>query len=391
MRWWLQTDTKLFSVDNAVAKGLDYSALPPDVWMVHWTDGRGEIEHQAADGSNLNGLRETFIDVIPYCSYFQQFMRMLPGLTLPQAQKVQKELVVEVFDSKRQAPFHYPVAAGDYWWDATDETLTSSTAAGLQTATATLNALIDKVNELVSAINANVVAGVNARVVAPGNSVIVQANSAYAVIVNGTNTSLAGIVSGINGILSSLAAEINGDFAGIASEIGSNIVGTGNSTIAHINNTMLGVAIGPGDPTNTINNKLRDYNPGGAERVIPGLTADIAHNGFSFYGVSTYSVSTYSITGIPGITGTTSITAAFTDLNPIPWTSIGHVPVAIAEWIPIGATAPVPVTPDEQAAILSGIAARANDLNVKKNAKIAAITALTDIDDVIDYDVTVGW
>ena len=301
MRWWLQTDTKLFSVDNAVAKGLDYSALPPDVWMVHWTDGRGEIEHQAADGSNLNGLRETFIDVIPYCSYFQQFMRMLPGLTLPQAQKVQKELVVEVFDSKRQAPFHYPVAAGDYWWDATDETLTSSTAAGLQTATATLNALIDKVNELVSAINANVVAGVNARVVAPGNSVIVQANSAYAVIVNGTNTSLAGIVSGINGILSSLAAEINGGFAGIASEIGSNIVGTGNSTIAHINNTMLGVAIGPGDPTNTINNKLRDYNPGGAERVIPGLTADIAHNGFSFYGVSTYSVSTYSITGIPGI------------------------------------------------------------------------------------------
>ena len=89
-----------------------------------------------------------------------------------------------------------------------------------------------------------------------------------------------GIVSGINGILSSLAAEINGDFAGIASEIGSNIVGTGNSTIAHINNTVLGVAIGPGDPTNTINNKLRDYNPGGAERVIPGLTADIAHNGF---------------------------------------------------------------------------------------------------------------
>ena len=180
-------------------------------------------------------------------------------------------------------------------------------------------------------------------------------------------------------------------FAGIASEIGSNIVGTGNSTIAHINNTMLGVAIGPGDPTNTINNKLRDYNPGGAERVIPGLTADIAHNGFSFYGVSTYGVSTYSITGIPGISGTTTITAAFTDLNPIPWTSIGHVPVAIAEWIPIGATAPVPVTPDEQAAILSGIAARANDLNVKKNAKIAAITALTDIDDVIDYDVTAGW
>ena len=108
MRWWLQTDTKLFSVDNAVAKGLDYSALPPDVWMVHWTDGRGEIEHQAADGSNLNGLRETFIDVIPYCSYFQQFMRMLPGLTLPQAQKVQKELVVEVFELEASSAVPLP-------------------------------------------------------------------------------------------------------------------------------------------------------------------------------------------------------------------------------------------------------------------------------------------
>ena len=99
---------QIFSVDNAVAKGLDYSALPPDVWMVHWTDGRGEIEHQAADGSNLNGLRETFIDVIPYCSYFQQFMRMLPGLTLPQAQKVQKELVVEVFDFEASSAVPLP-------------------------------------------------------------------------------------------------------------------------------------------------------------------------------------------------------------------------------------------------------------------------------------------
>ena len=191
MRWWLNTDPpQIFSVDNSAVRGMDFSALDPDVWMVQWTDGRGEIERQDANGNNLNGLRETFIDVIPYCPLFQQFLTLLKakGLLLPQAKKVQIELVVEVFNSKRQAPFHYPVAAGDYWWDATDETLTSSTAAGLQTATATLNALIDKVNELVSAINANVVAGVNARVVAPGNSVIVQANSAYAVIVNGTNT-----------------------------------------------------------------------------------------------------------------------------------------------------------------------------------------------------------
>ena len=215
MRWWLNTDHGRFSVDNAVVNGMDFSDLDPDIWMVQWTEGKGEIERQVDADTNDNGLRETFIDVVPYAPYFQDFLDRLPLLTLPQAQKVQTDLIKQIFDSKRQAPFHYPIAAGDFWWDATDETLTSSTAAGLQNATATLNALIDKVNGLAAAVNANIVAGVNARVVAPGNSVIVQANAAYAVIVNGANTSFSGIVSGINGILASLKAEIDGDLATI--------------------------------------------------------------------------------------------------------------------------------------------------------------------------------
>jgi hypothetical protein len=294
-------------------------------------------------------------------------------LLLPQAKKVQIELINEVYNSKRQAPYHYPVAAGDYYWDATDSTLNSSTAAGLQSAIATVNALVDKVNAMVAAINANVVVGVNTGIVNSGNSVINQANANFS-----------NVISGINGILSALAAEINGDFSGLAGEIASNIVGTGNSTIAHLNNTVLGTFTGglSGTPE-TVNNKLRNTTPG-SDTTIYGLTADIAPNGFSFYGVSTYGVSTYSLTY-------TAIVASFVAISAIPWTNQGHVPVATANWIPVGATAPVPVTPAEQAAILAGISARAADLNVKRNVKIGEVNALTDIDDVIDYDVTVGW
>ena len=385
MRWWINTDHDRMCVDNAVISGLDFSALASDIWMIQWTDGKGEIERQVDPDTNDNGLREKFIDILPYCGYFQDFLALCPRLTLVQAQAVQIDLIGEVYNSKRQEPYCYEVAAGDYCWDATDGTLFSSTAAGLQSAIGTLNSLIDKVNELASAINANVVDGVNARVVVPGNSTIVQANAAYAVIVDGVNNH---VVAGVNGLLLSLAAEINGGFAGIASEIASNIVGTGNSTITYINDTILGVAISPSSPVNTINNRLTDYGPGDPTPNLQGLVADIVHVPYTFAGVSTYGVSNYSITGI---TGTTSITAAMTNLNSIPWTTQGHVPVAVTEWIPVGGTEPVPVTPDEQAAILAGISARTADLNVTKNVKIAEVKALTVIQDVIDYDVTSDW
>jgi hypothetical protein len=132
MRWWLNTDHKAFSVDNAfVRDGMDFSSLPPDLWMVHWTDGKGEIEYQDPNGinpnglpgTNLNGLRETFFDVSPYAQFFQQFLTLLPGLTLDQAKKVQVDLIKQLFESKRQTPIEQSVTAGDYWWDADDSSI----------------------------------------------------------------------------------------------------------------------------------------------------------------------------------------------------------------------------------------------------------------------------
>ena len=77
--------------------------------------------------------------------------------------------------------------------------------------------------------------------------------------------------------------------------------------------------------------------------------------------------------------------------TPVPWTALPNVATSDVVWIPVGGTAPVTVTPAEQAAIMSGIAARTNDLNVKKNTKLGQVAALTTIDAVIDYDVTTGW
>ena len=92
-------------VDNAAVKGMDFSALlrQPDLWMVQWTEGKGEIERSRSmrtTSTNLNGLREQFIDVMPYAPFFQQFLTLMQaqGLLLPQAKKVQIDLIDEIFE-----------------------------------------------------------------------------------------------------------------------------------------------------------------------------------------------------------------------------------------------------------------------------------------------------
>jgi hypothetical protein len=106
MRWWLQTYPRgLFAVDNAAVGGMDFSALPDDLWMVQWTEGRGEIEYfDPVNKVNHSGLRESFDNITPYCQFFRQFMTRLPGLTLPQARKIQIELVEAIYDHRRELP-----------------------------------------------------------------------------------------------------------------------------------------------------------------------------------------------------------------------------------------------------------------------------------------------
>lgn len=340
MRWWLNTDHKAFAVDNSsVNGGMDFSALPPDIWMVQWTDGRGEIEHQTLDGENLNGLRENFVDVIPYAPYFKQFLSLLPGLTLDQAKKIQIELINTIFDSKRQMPFHYVVATGDFWWDASDTSMAAASLSGVQNATA-------KVDEIAAKLNA-LVADINSRINDANNNVV---------ITNGNSSVSTAFIGAVNGIVN---------------EINNQIVVQGSTLTYHVNETMLGLYQSAGGigGNNNLNNKLRTG-------FVTGLDTDIAHTTATFSYVDGIAPGTY---------------ASINYLNGISWDPIGGVVQANVQWIPIGATAPVDVATDEQQAILSGISERTNELNLIRNQKNAAVNALTTIASVIAYDVTTGW
>jgi hypothetical protein len=359
VRWWLNTDHGRFSVDNASVGGIDCSSLDPTIWMVQWQDGRGEIEHQVDKDTNDNGLRENFIDVIPYAPFFQQFLARCPRLTLTQAKKIDVDLIRQIFESKRQAPFHYPVAAGDFYWDATDETLMSSTVAAIQNATASLNQVIAALNSVVAHFNSNFVGIINQNA-GYSNTLVAQINSA---IVNAINSTM---VAQINAIVDAHNNTVNTDNS------------YGNSLVAYINGILGGFGV-----PETIS--------GGLQQRVDGVTSQSWANGISV-AIATCTIgwnNPYSASYVGGVTGVGPGT--FNNASAAPYTPIPAVSVANAQWIPIGATAPVTVTPAEQAAILNGITARTNDLNAKKNIKIGEVNALTTVDAVIAYDVTSGW
>jgi hypothetical protein len=357
VRWWLQTNPPyLMSVDNASTTGMDFSELlaaQPDIWMVQWTDGRGEIERLELDAdnnaSNLNGLREDFIDILPYCKFFQQFLTLLipKALTLPQAKKVQNELIGEVFNSKRQLPFHYPVAAGNYSWDATDATLFSSLVPAVQNTIASLNQLIAEVNRIVAAFNS-----VDQTVIQQGNNLAGAINGN---IVNGANNAF-------------------GQINNIFNEVTANCVNPGDALVAFINAYVIA----------TFNSDLlTGMIPAGEQSF------SAARPGIPQAGVISCSVDFVPISNNPY--ATTYVSNPSFGAGPVSWGNLPPVAVSNTVWIPVGSTVPVNVTPAEAAAIMQGIAARTNDLNIKKNTKVGQVNALTTIPAVIAYDVTAGW
>lgn len=337
MRWWLNTDHKQFSVDNSSVQGLDFSSLDPDIWMVQWTDGRGEIERQdVAVDANLNGLRENFIDVMPYAPLFQQFLRLTPDLSIDQAKKVQIELINTIFDSKRQMPFHYVVASGDYWWDASDGSMAAATIPSVTSTITSLNNVINQLNSLASEVNIRLT-DVNSLATEVQTDVVQNANLGFNVI----------------------------------DSITTHLTNAGNSDQVHSNSTILGA----------VNAKLLSgpltITEGTFYVALPGLTAAIPLASFDW--LAGGSTNPYRCGDIS------------TFIPSISWSNIPQVSVPTSSWVPIGLDHSVPVTPQESAAILSGISARTNQLNLARNSKNMAVNALTMINDVINYDVTTGW
>jgi len=341
------------SVDNDSVKGMDLTALPANVFMVEWRDGKGEIEYV-----DTNGMRSAFYDLIPYAPFFQQYMTRLPSLSLTQAKKVQTDLIYEIYDQKRQLPIYYPVAAGSYTWPVDDgsiavmgvkaiPTLISSLGAGEaseDSMVSKINALVDQINDRIDKINNYDNAAVdqtNTRVVAKGNTligeintdIVTQGNSAFATI-NGVfdqlesdfSTQAGGInnaLTAINNLFvdvetlvnSNVVTPANSAFATINNlfgDIATNIVTPGNAVITHLNNnvcsylnnTVVGAYESPSSSTNTLNNKLqtRDITvPSPATYVAaPGLNGNIPQTttvavAFATIGVNSYTASAIDI------------------------------------------------------------------------------------------------
>jgi hypothetical protein len=357
MRWWLQTDHGKFSVDNAVVSGLDFSSLDPAIWMVQWTDGKGEIEHQIDQNTNDNGLREGFIDIAPYVPFFQQFLSKCPYLKLTQAKKVDIDLIGQIFESKRQLPFHYPVASGDYWWDASDASMFSAMVPTLQSTTASLNNVITQLNRIVAGFN-----------------------NADSQIGTGTNNAIASLNASGNGLAANINATVV-DYSNYAFNVIDSLFtavdGNGNALVGYVNGTLVG----------TMNGSLKTGSFNVGEGVFNAAMPGIAQAG-----VTSSSV-VFSDTGQPYRPAyvPAGFGAAGLSWTAVSWTNIAPVAVTSTLWIPIGSTASVPVTPTEAAAIIQGIAARTNSLMLVKKSKVAEVNALTTVSAVISYDVLAGW
>jgi hypothetical protein len=361
LRFWMIRHIAAMGIDNTNVMGMDYAALPPGVAIVEWKAGVGEIEYD-----DRPRLRENFVDVTPYCPFLQQFMTRLTGITLDQAKRLQKNLIDVLYDSKRQMNFHYAVAAGDYWWEATDNAMTTMS-------NAVIPGLINAINKLGGETGAGTDSLVNQINTQWANQTN-QLNANYTTQASQTNSYCIDPINSNANSGNALVGHVNAD----ANTTNSYIAGSGNSLVSYIN----GILGGRGDGQNTINNKLFTTALGSSELVAaPGLDANIGGTNVGFSNVSGSGASfvTTSYVGTPSVS-TPSV--------------IGNTPSGLGvtiQWQPVGQSALVTLSHPEISGIMKGVSDRRNSLATVQVGKKIAVDALTTVAAVIAYDVTAGW
>jgi hypothetical protein len=369
LRFWMVRHVGAMSVDNTNVTGMDFTDLPANVSVVEWKSGVGEMEYD-----DRPRLRENFIDVTPFCPFFQQFMTLLPGITLGQAKKLQCDLIDVLFDSKRQMPYAYAIAAGNYTWDATDGSVAHMAAITIPSITGSVaggsGSLVDQINNQ----NASLVAQLNSQ----KGSLVSQINVTITSFNSNIESAGDALVSAIN---SSITNAVNAGFNEVNSEIAAQI----NALMTWMNTYWIGYA---GDTINTISNKLQavTYDSGSSYQASPGLAGNLPTiAGGQYVGNvdATAGGVSYECGDVAGI-GVGDITT-----NPI---AAGSGPgAAVIQFMPIEGTALVNLTVTEMGSIISGIETRRNNLMTTQRTKKNAVNALTALEDVIAYDVTTGW
>jgi hypothetical protein len=347
--WWIVPSQGLVTVDDAPLKGIDCSSVPANIYLIRWWGTRGEILYNHNDRLPV---REKFIDITPYVPLFNQWMNFAelppspsPPITLAQAKTVKIDMINALFDSKRQAPYHYPVASGDYWWDATDATMFSSLVPAVEN-------LVAKANEIAASLN---------QLAANLNSAIPGLNSADGTITNNVNNNAT--------IGNSLRDNVN-----------SFIVTPGRDLFNEFNTVVV-----PADSARALTTS-QGLQTG--TFLIGSINTALAAPGLSGY---LPTLPTFTAAADPSYI---SVTFGTFTLPGVPWTPIANVANVAStsmSWIPIGSTTPANVTPAEQQAIIEGITARTNQLNLIANQKTAQVNALTTVAAVVAYDVLAGW
>jgi hypothetical protein len=165
--FWMVVGQQSMGVDNASVNAMDFSSLPSNVAMIQWREGRGEIEYTTGPA-----LHTLFTDVTPYCALFQQFMTLLSGLTMAQAQQIQIELCYLLYNNKRQTPINYTVSSGNYNWSSSDPDV-----AGMSAAIIASNGplswsvqIIDQVNAMIGQLNETMMSAGNFQVGTDGET-----------------------------------------------------------------------------------------------------------------------------------------------------------------------------------------------------------------------------
>jgi hypothetical protein len=132
MRFTISPQSGLIQVGNLIVPAA-ITTLPPNVLNVTWDGDKGEIWY-----NDRASLTTEFTDPTPYQPYIDTWMATAAAgvseqsveggssiaLSLAQAQQVKSSLIESVFKAQRQLPIAYPVAAGPYSWDCSDEGVT---------------------------------------------------------------------------------------------------------------------------------------------------------------------------------------------------------------------------------------------------------------------------
>jgi hypothetical protein len=360
LRFNINRDRNYIFVDD-VGEDVDCSTLPSDVASVKWTGTDGYLRRYA---SNLN---EPLTDPSPYQSFLNAWTsaRLSADVppTLGEAKAIKIKLINDIFDIKRQAPFHYVIAAGDFMWDADDGAVAGMSIATIPSLLSILTGTSD--GTVVGKINA-LVDEINSKVVAPGNAFENQVN--------------VWIVDAANGNFSAGNSAF-GSINGVFGQVNSNIIGPANSFFDHYDHSVLGLIGDPSGGPNTLNNKLQAGTPPNTV-AQPGLNAQISPASITLSGIGTNPYTfPYTCTHVyyP-----TFISIGYASVTPDP--SIPPI-----HWTPIGNASPVTLTAAEMSGLMSSITTRRLNLVNARVTKTNEVNALTNIADVIAYDATAGW